>query len=562
MRRFIHIIGQTIAIFLIVNATVNAQVILPENGATLTHTQLMFDFEPVQDAGYYVIEIETCNEPLNICKSFFRFKSKVNTFLITDKFKFAQNYKWRYYAYKGRKVLYKSTDYYFRTGWSDLLDTNVQKLVWTVKPKKKEKGIVVLDALKLAVNLKGEPVYYLNYNYNHAVRDINLTKQNTITMVDNRLGEVKELKLNGEVIWNGPSNLNDQDAKTDRFHHELEKLTDGTYIAAGKRSVRSFEPEEYDITNVPGNIMSETIVAFDKENNEVWRFNLLPELRRQFNLVPDVTVFNPTRLGHLNGIAVDEENQLVYASFKTFNTIMRIHKPTNNINYLYGAKKINFQDSLVFNAPFEQQHAPFLMQNGNLVIFNNGNDSTGSGIVFLNTAPDVNPANEVIKQIWFKSFLKNDYYGSQMGSVQPLGNNNYLVCMGAAPHVFSFNEKSKKVNWQLYTYHNKNFPDKVNKNWKSHSNYRAYYYSSLYQYYFSANMVNKGSKSYVQIINSGTNIDTFDVLDDEGIVFITKQVKPKSKVKFEIANELLTGNKSIAVKSVQSGKVVYLKAKQ
>jgi hypothetical protein len=376
------------------------------------------------------------------------------------------------------------------------------------------------------------------------------------------LGEVKELKLNGEVIWNGPSNLNDQDAKTDRFHHELEKLTDGTYIAAGKRSVRSFEPEEYDITNVPGNIMSETIVAFDKENNEVWRFNLLPELRRQFNLVPDVTVFNPTRLGHLNGIAVDEENQLVYASFKTFNTIMRIHKPTNNINYLYGAKKINFQDSLVFNAPFEQQHAPFLMQNGNLVIFNNGNDSTGSGIVFLNTAPDVNPANEVIKQIWFKSFLKNDYYGSQMGSVQPLGNNNYLVCMGAAPHVFSFNEKSKKVNWQLYTYHNKNFPDKVNKNWKSHSNYRAYYYSSLYQYYFSANMVNKGSKSYVQIINSGTNIDTFDVLDDEGIAFKTKQVKPKSKVKFAIANELLTGNKSIAVKSVQSGKVVYLKAKQ
>ncbi len=557
-----HIIGQIVAIFLIVISFAKAQVILPENGATLTYTQVMFDFEPIPDASYYAIEIETCNEALNICKSFLSFKSKVNTFLITDKFKFAQNYKWRYIAYKGRKALYKSTDYYFRTGWSDLLDTNVQKLVWTIKPKKKEKGIIVLDALKLAVNFKGEPVYYLNYRYNHAVRDINLTKQNTVTIVDNRLGEVKELKLSGEMVWNGPSNLNDEDSKTDRFHHEMEKLSDGTYIAAGKRNVRSFEPEEYDITKVAGNIMSETIVAFDKENNEVWRFNLLPELRRQLNLVPDITVFNPTRLGHLNGIAVDEQNQWVYASFKTFNTIMRIHKPTNYINYMYGAKTINFQDSLVFNAPFEQQHAPLLMANGNLVLFNNGNDSTGSGMVVLNTAADVNPTNEVIKQIWFKSFLKNDYYGSQMGSVQPLSNNNYLVCMGAAPHVFSFNEKSKKVNWQLYTYHNKNFPDKVNKNWKSHSNYRAYYYSSLYQYYFSASIVNKGSKAYVQIINSGTNADTFNVVDNEGVVFKTIHIKPKSKVQFTIASEVLIGDKSIVVKSVQSGNEVYLQAKQ
>lgn len=559
---FKGIIGQFAAIFLIVNSFAKAQVILPENGATLTYTQVMFDFEPVENAAYYAIEIETCNEALRICKPFLSFKSKVNTFLVTDKFKFAQNYKWRYVAYKGGKALYKSTDYYFRTGWSDLLDTNVQKLVWTIKPKKKEKGIIILDALKLGVNFKGEPVYYLNYKYNHAVRDINLTKQNTITIVDNRLGEVKELKLNGEMVWNGPSNLNEEDSKTDRFHHEIEKLSDGTYIAAGKRSVRSFEPEEYDITKVAGNIMSETIVSFDKENNEVWRFNLLPELRRQLNLVPDITVFNPTRLGHLNGIAVDEKNQWVYASFKTFNTIMRIHKPTNNINYMYGAKTINFQDSLVFNAPFEQQHAPLLMANGNLVLFNNGNDSTGSGMVVLNTAADVNPANEVIKQIWFKSFLKTDYYGSQMGSVQPLSNSNYLVCMGAAPHLFSFNEKSKKVNWQLYTYHNKNFPDKVNKNWKSHSNYRAYHYSSLYQYYFSASIIKKGTKAYVQLINSGTNADTFNVLNNDRKVIKTIHIRPKSRVKFTIANEVLKGAKSIVIKSVQSGNEVYLEFKQ
>ncbi|MFN4082087.1 MAG: aryl-sulfate sulfotransferase [Bacteroidia bacterium] len=537
-----------------------AQEIIPENGNTLNYTQVLFEFPKVEGATNYVVDFFECNNVLE-CKKLYTHQSKIRSFIISDKFDFGKNYKWNYKAYNGKKLISKSQDYYFTIATNEILDTNLYKIKFTKPIKNRKKGIIILDAMKVGINMKGKPVYFLNYNYSYAVRDINLTNQNSITVVDNRLGEIKEHDLNGKIIWIGPSNRNEDDEKLDRFHHELDKLKSGNYIAAGKRSILSFEPQEMDISNIPSDVKSETIVEFDKDNNEVWRFNLLPELKKQFNISPGNTVFNPSRLGHLNGIAVDEKKNIVYASFKTFSTVMKIDKSNNTVLYKYGNKNISFKDSMVYNAPFEQQHAPAFLPDGNLVIFNNGNDSTGSGIVVLNTADDVKPENEVIARYLFKNFLKQDYYGSQMGSVQYLNNNSFLVCMGSSNHVFECKPKSKKLLWQLYTYQNRNYKISAEPNWKPITNYRAYYYSSLFQYHFIVDMVSENDK-FIEIIvnNIGSEDDVYSIkLNEDQIIDVIK-IKSEKSSKVKIDKSIIKAN-LISVKSVNSGFVKELQFK-
>lgn len=535
-----------------------AQDIIPGDGFTFNHTQIMFEVPYIDGAAIYRFSISKCDKRAEKCETFALVKSASRAVLIDNVFEFGNTYKWTYSVIdKKKKVLYTSKEYVLYTGTSNLLDTNLQKLVYTIPNKSRSKGVIFIDGMKLAVNMQGKPLLYLNYKHDHAVRDINLTKQGTITMIDNRLGEVKELKLTGELLWIGPTKYESEEKRSEKYHHEMEKLKSGNYLVAGKKKV-----SEYDLSSglegVPNDVLSENIIEFDKDLNEVWRFDLLLELKRQYNIVPTGERFSLTRLGHLNGMAVDEKRNIVYASFKTFNTVMKIEKQSNNILYMYGLKKINFKDSTEKGLAFEQQHCPAFHENGNLLIYNNGNDSTGSGIVELNTKAYVDSSNEVVRSLYFKNFLSKDYYNVQMGSVQYLEKNKLLVGMGNLPHFFEMDFKSGKILWQAYTYTNTRWEEN-GKKWKPLVNYRVFYYSSLYPYYFVADY--SKSKNQIQLHNPGSEIDTYRIYgieQDKSEEQFLKAITIKS-----LGSNLFTPDKEkkysqFKVVSVASGKEVVL----
>jgi len=517
-----------------------AQEVLPMDGNTLNYRQILFEVPRVQNANSYLFYIQKCNERAESCKSIYTHKTKYRYALLTEPFEFGNTYKWFYEAKSGSKTIYTSKEFVLYLGSSELLDTNVQKLVYTKPNKKRDKGIMLVDGLKLAIDMQGKPVMYLNYKIDHAIRDINLTPQGTLTLVDNRLGEVKEMLLNGEMVWIGPTKHGDTEGRADKFHHEFEKLSSGNYLAAGKKAVADFDVSA-DLVGVPDNLICETMVEFDSERNEVWRFDLLPELKRQLNISPTAEVFNPSRLGHLNGMAVDESKQIIYASFKTFNTVMKIDKASKNIIYRYGLKKINFMDSLENGLAFEQQHAPVFNKAGNLLILNNGNPTTGSGITELLVANELNIENEVKKSIYFKNYLDKDYYAAQMGSVKETGKNKYLVCMGSLPHFFEINTRRKKVLWQAYTYQNTRWNEKAYQ-WKPLHSYRIHKYSSLYPFKSLVDLVQTKKGKYIEIINAGTETDTFLVselagTEEQSILLKKYSIKPGKAARFFIKSE-------------------------
>lgn len=530
-----------------------SQPLSPIDGESLNYRQILFEVPGVSNATSYVFSFQLCNFRAEQCKTIFETKSKHRGVILTDPFEFGKTYRWSYKALKGSKVLYQSREFTFQIAQSPLVDSLVQKIVFVKPNTKPMSGILLVDGLKLALDCKGKPVLFLNYSYDHSIRDINLSPQGTLTLVDNRLGEVKEIRLNGEMVWIGDTRAENGPGRNDKFHHEFEKLSTGNYLAATKKRVGDFD-ESAGLQGVPENTLCESIVEMNESGEQVWRFDLLPELKRQFGIAPTSELFNPTRLGHLNGILADEPGGIVYASFKTFNTVFKIEKSTNRILYQYGLKRINFKDSLEPGLKFEQQHAPIFSRNGNILLFNNGNQETGSGITELLVSDQLDSNNEVLNQIYFKDYFSKDTYAGQMGSVQETGKGRYLVCMGSMPHFFEIDARKKKLLWQAYTFQNTRW-EEGGKIWKPLFSYRINYYSSLYPYHFLVDKIGKPGtrKQKIRVVNTGTEADSYILLqlDESGQVRLElKQVflQPGKSAKLELPN----GYSRFEVKSIRS----------
>ncbi len=528
--------------------------ITPSDGISLNYTQILFEVPQVKGASKYIFVFKTCNMRSDSCSPLKVIKSKHRAFIADGLFHFGQNYSWYYEAYKGGKKLYASQVFGFSVTTSNLLDTSLQKIVWNKKNNKKRKGILFIDGLKLAINMQGKPVYYLNYEQDHTVRDINLTNQGTITLLDNRNSIAKEMLLNGEVVWMGPS-TDQNEHNNEHYHHEFEKLKNGHYIVAGKKKVELVNDAEL-LDKVPISTLCETIIEYDKDGEEVWRFNILPELKKQFDIQPDMHIFNPNRLGHLNGIAVDEGKNLVYASFKTFNTVMKIDKKNKTIMYMYGAKKINFSDSMESALSFSQQHCPVLLRNGNLMIFNNGTHKTGSGWVELKTGDDINKTNEVVDSFYFRRILSKDFYTPQMGSVQEMRNGDILVGMGNQSHFLEM-KRGGKLNFHAHTFYNDGWR-KHHSHWRPLVNYRVFYYTSLYQYHVIADTItNKEGEIEIRVTNIGTNEDIYTIANEGAAnTLISFTLAANKSYTYTVG---LKARQTLILKSERSGKEILLK---
>jgi hypothetical protein len=133
---------------------------------------------------------------------------------------------------------------------------------------------------------------------------------------------------------------------------------------------------------------------------------------------------------------------------------------------------------------FAAQHAPILLKNGNLMVFNNNEFGKVSSIVEL-TIP--NSFNEESQKVWEYKFDEDQFnkpFSEKLGSVQELNNNHFFVCAGAVNRLFQVN-RNKQISWDVLTETNVNFNKGLSANWLPISSYRAFKYSSLYPYYFT-----------------------------------------------------------------------------
>ena len=117
-------------------------------------------------------------------------------------------------------------------------------------------------------------------------------------------------------------------------------------------------------------------------------------------------------------------------SLRTLNTVVVIESENRKVTWNWGPGEI------------QQQHHPTLLENGNLLIFDNGTEKAFTRVVELNPSAK--------KLVWeYKSTPPEEFFTSVRGSNQRLPNGNTLITESNKGRVFEVTKKGKVV-WEFY----------------------------------------------------------------------------------------------------------------
>lgn len=160
---------------------------------------------------------------------------------------------------------------------------------------------------------------------------------------------------------------------------------------------------------------------------------------------PDVslTVFN-INPWHGNAIDIDSDGNLL-VSFRNSDEITKINSRTGEIIWRWGGKKNQFT---LVNDPlqgFSHQHGIRRLQNGNIILFDNGN---------LHSPPasraveyKLNEQTKIAELVW-EYRHEPLLYGFALGFAQRLANGNTLINYGTAQRVIEVDQAGTK-RWEL-----------------------------------------------------------------------------------------------------------------
>ncbi len=298
----------------------------------------------------------------------------------------------------------------------------------------------------VAVDLAGNPVWFLARS--HIVGDLRLLDNGRVLVVGG--ARAWEYTLNGQIAWASPD---DPDLYV---HHEAFPMPNGNILTA----LREFQQVLRD-----GELqwwMGDRFVEFDRLTKQVvWEWNTFDHLSTldfddTFMQTPTITDPPPTGSydwTHSNAVIYHPPDDSVYISVRHLSRIVRIDYATGNFVYQMGfgppsmpSGDADFGDNL-----FSFQHAPQVLANGNMVLFDNGSrrdhidQSARTGVskaIELQFTGDP-PTDASI--VWEFTLPE---YNAALGDADRLPGGNTLVAAGRTAQIFEVDAGGNEI-WRL-----------------------------------------------------------------------------------------------------------------
>lgn len=187
---------------------------------------------------------------------------------------------------------------------------------------------------------------------------------------------------------------------------------------------------------------SDAIVEIDHTGKELWRWSALKHLPIEGHHIDDH--FNRDEWTHANSIKFVERNPInnepaYLISFRTLSRVMLVSRKT---------KKVLWQSP---KGMFSAQHDASLLENNEILVFDNGYSSHNSRIV------ELNPQGNIIT--WYNAggafpIPKFQFYDSIMGAVQKLDKDHYLVSSSLMGYFFIINRQGRVIDKFFNIYKN------------------------------------------------------------------------------------------------------------
>jgi hypothetical protein len=364
----------------------------PKENSKLNYTIIGFSFPSVPQASEYRVEIAEGDHAseASFKKSIVKSVVSSENRLIADVPSFGKNYTWRVVS-KNNSAETTGGMHHFSTLTIDDVNPDSMRMRIEKSAEKYRDAYYFSDINRALYDMTGRPVWFiphtdkLNFEIRQ-VRDLKMTNTGTITFL---IGghDAYEINYNGDILWKAPKTrflgyLNE--ATTERYNHELTRLSNGHYMILNSEFVWS-DPNatpprhgEFPPPPKPGEpnhpighpVLFGTIIEYDEKGNTVWSWKSAPYFQHS-DLMSD-----PNRMAsirddvHQNSFFFDEKNKMVYLCYKNIHRIIKVKYPEGTVTESYG-EIYRSGEPEKGNNMFCYPHSVKLSQQGYVYLFNN-----------------------------------------------------------------------------------------------------------------------------------------------------------------------------------------------
>lgn len=220
-----------------------------------------------------------------------------------------------------------------------------------------------------------------------------------------------------------------------RHHHDATILDNGNLILL---TVEALSPEQASLVQggTPGTeadggtIWADVVVEMNWDGEILWKWSAAEHLA--FEDAPLDPHFAREHWPMANTVNQTHDGDLI-VGFRSASLVVRINRETNDITWILRAPVVS------------QQHYPHELENGNVLVFDNGSFRDGVSFPY-SRAIEVDPATQQV--VWeYKDNPPQNFYSPYMSSASRLPNGNTLIAEGTFGRVFEVTTDGRVV-WE------------------------------------------------------------------------------------------------------------------
>ncbi|OAA58223.1 Arylsulfotransferase [Cordyceps fumosorosea ARSEF 2679] len=271
-------------------------------------------------------------------------------------------------------------------------------------------------------------------------------------------GVMSELAPDGEVV----RQFTDPLAHHDQYHYG-----DGRILYT---ALEALSPEESAkvVGGVPGSEVdgityADTIKEVDPGGNVTWEWKVSERLPRAE--YPLQAHYTREHYPLVNSVLPLRDGNIL-ASLRSVSAVIIIERSTGDIAWRVGSEIL------------AQQHNATELDNGNILVFDNGAFRSGESVMYSRVIEIDRASRAIVWEYRDRSQMHN-FFTPFMGSAQRLANGNTLVCESAFGRMFEVTREGE-VCWEYVNPHFAPYADEVTASifpGESNAVFRAYRYS-------------------------------------------------------------------------------------
>ncbi len=241
-----------------------------------------------------------------------------------------------------------------------------------------------------------------------------------------KAGAIAEFDWDGNLLW---------EVRHPDHHHDGRLLRNGNVIllciARLPDEIANHVRGGQAGTEHEGAMYGDYVVEMTKAGEVIWEWRAWEHLDPETHPIVAIQDLRH-EWTHANTILELPDGNLLL-SFRNISTVVIVNRETGAITWELGAP------------PLAQQHAPSLLENGNILIFDNGTHRLDHPVPHSRVI-EVDPATKEI--VWsYQEHYPFDFFSPYISAAQRLPNGNTLICEGSFGRIFEVTMEGEVV-WE------------------------------------------------------------------------------------------------------------------